>query len=268
MGGKVSKAEDRSLLTEQYKDGQNLFARLSIHQRFSINQHGWFPWVFQHISSLKGPRVLEVGSGTGGLWHTNLESIPVQWRVTLSDFSKGMLEETKRAFGSAAVKFDWIIADAQSLPFLDESKELVIANHMLYHVPDRVQALGEFARVLSSDGTLVASTNGLDHMKELTALAEAVCSQGQQVNVATHFGLENGEDQLKPYFSSITRHIYEDGLSVTEASPLVNYIRSFEGDERIGDAEAEELFSRITREIERKGAFRVTKSTGLFICRR
>jgi len=268
MGAKVSNVEDRSVLTEQYKSGKNLSTRLSIHQRFSVNQQGWFPWAFQHISGLEGPRVLEVGSGTGGLWQTNLSSIPLKWRVTLSDFSKGMLEETKRTFGSAASQFDWILADAQSLPFLDESKEIIIANHMLYHVPDRARAIAEFARVLSPEGTLVASTNGMDHMKELTALAERVCAGGEQANVATHFGLENGEEQLKSHFSSITQHIYEDALMVTEAAPLVDYIRSFGGNEKMGEEEAEELFALISEEIKDKGAFRVTKSTGLFICRK
>lgn len=52
------------------------------------------------------------------------------------------------------------IADAVSLPFADESFDIVAAHYMLYHVPDPRQALHEFRRVLRPGGTLVAASNG------------------------------------------------------------------------------------------------------------
>ena len=45
----------------------------------------------------------------------------------------------------ATSKFEEI--DAQSIPFEDETFDAVIANHMLYHVPDRPKAIGRNKRV-------------------------------------------------------------------------------------------------------------------------
>ncbi len=50
--------------------------------------------------------------------------------------------------------------DAQSIPFEDETFDAVIANHMLYHVPDRPKAIAEIKRVLKPGGRLIATTIG------------------------------------------------------------------------------------------------------------
>jgi len=41
------------------------------------------------------------------------------------------------------------VHDAQALPFADHSFDAIIANHMLYHVPNRPAAYAEFCRVLN-----------------------------------------------------------------------------------------------------------------------
>ena len=43
-------------------------------------------------------------------------------------------------------------ADIQNLPYPDESFDVVIANMMLYHVPDIARGLSEVRRVLRRDG--------------------------------------------------------------------------------------------------------------------
>ena len=40
------------------------------------------------------------------------------------------------------------------------------------------------------------------------------------------FRLENGSEELSAYFSNVILHVYEDGLIIAEAEPLVAYIRS------------------------------------------
>ena len=54
--------------------------------------------------------------------------------------------------------------DAQDLPFDDGTFDVVVANHMLYHVPDPRRAAAEFARVLRPGGVLLAATNGPQHL--------------------------------------------------------------------------------------------------------
>ena len=42
----------------------------------------------------------------------------------------------------------------------------------------------------------------------------------------TIFGLDHGEKQLKPYFGSVEKRIYEDSLWVDRPEPLLDYILS------------------------------------------
>ena len=53
------------------------------------------------------------------------------------------------------------------LPFEADTFDAVVANHMLYHVPDRAQALAEMQRVLKPGGQVYLATNGLAHLREL-----------------------------------------------------------------------------------------------------
>ena len=57
--------------------------------------------------------------------------------------------------------------DAQSISYEDEIFDAVIANHMLYHVPDRMKAIAEIKRVLKWGGRFIATTVGSHHLKEM-----------------------------------------------------------------------------------------------------
>ena len=52
------------------------------------------------------------------------------------------------------------VCDVQALPFKDDAFDVVIANHMLYHVPDPDRGVAELARVVHRDGVVLAATNG------------------------------------------------------------------------------------------------------------
>ena len=148
------------LLREQYKDGSNLSARIRLHQRFSTNRYGQMRWMFDRIQLPENARVLEVGCGTGLLWRGRPQ-VPGGWRVILTDMSDGMLRETRASLAQLGHSFSYMQADAQAIPFRDESFDAVIANHMLYHVPDIPRALGEVRRVLKPSGVCYAATMGL-----------------------------------------------------------------------------------------------------------
>ena len=95
--------------------------------------------------SLAGARVLDVGAGTGVAGQVALRR--GAGRAVASDLAAGMLRQ--RAPGIAAV-----VADAQVLPFTDDSFDLVVAAFSLGHLPDPSRALLEARRVAPS---LVAS---------------------------------------------------------------------------------------------------------------
>src|ERR1044071_2323998 len=218
----MSKFSDQQYLkSDQYRDSSNLDARVVIHQRFSTNSYGWFRWVFDTLLRLPArTKILELGSGHGLLWKENVSRIPAEWDLTLSDLSSGMLDAAWRNMVVTGRAFQFKEIDAQSIPFEDETFDAVIANHMLYHVPDRPKAIAEIKRVLKSAGHLFATTIGQKHLNEMTNWTHQVNPGTDFVSFGSPFTLENGLDQLTSSFLSVTLSRYPDRLEVTEINPI------------------------------------------------
>ena len=237
------------LRREQYRDDSNLRARIDLHERFTTATEPWHRWVFDRIDLAPEARILEIGCGPAELWAQNLDRIPAGWELTLADLSPGMVEKAREVLGDRA---DYHVADVRDLPFEDESFDGVVANHMLYHVPDRPQALAEIRRVLRSAGRVFATTNGGDHLQEIKAFYE------RPANI--EFRIEDAAGELGEFFVDVELERYPGGLEVTEAEPVLAFLRSMDHGIRDGANKA------IAREIERHGVFRVTTSAGLFRC--
>ena len=258
------------LLTDQYRDASNLNARIQLHARFSTNARGWWPWVFDQLDLPPACHTLELGCGPGDLWWQNDGRIPPGWRITLSDFSPGMLDQAWRNLGHIRERFHFALIDAQAIPFGDARFDAVIANHMLYHVPDRNKALEEMQRVLRPGGHLYATTIGQNHMRDLDELMARFSPEMAPPagHPPTSFLLENGAQELDPWFAEVTRHRYIDDLVITEAAPLIAYVLSTSDK----GALAGERLARFTRFVEQDlaahGAIRIGKDSGLFVARR
>ena len=149
----MSKGTDQQyLLQQQYADSANLDARVRLHSLFSENKQGWNRWVWEQFRFPEQARILELGCGPAYLWRENADRIPSGWEVMLSDFSKGMVDAARARLGDVPHAFQFAQIDAQFLPFPDGWFDGVIANHMLYHVPDRFKAIKEMQRVLKVGG--------------------------------------------------------------------------------------------------------------------
>lgn len=245
---------------DQYRTSGNLQARIDFHVRFRTNPYDWQLWVFDRLRLPADARVLEIGCGAGSLWLENKPRIPAGWEITLSDLSAGMLAQARRSLGIPRLA----ALDAQALPFPDGSFDAVIANHMLYHVPDRARALSEIRRILTSGGRLYAATGGLHQFHELIDLVRRfdpglVLWEGRGPD---SFVLETGAGQLAPWFSEVVLHRYDDALEVTEVGPLVEYVAS-----KVAlPPERKAAFARFAEaEMARLGGvLRVSKDYGLF----
>jgi len=99
-------------------------------------------------------RSLEIGSGTG-YFTLNLLRAGLISEATCSDISPGMLETLAANAVLLGLEVDTRPADAERLPFADESFELVIGHAVLHHIPDLPRAFAEFARVLAPGGTVL-----------------------------------------------------------------------------------------------------------------
>lgn len=264
--------QDKTYLRErQYRDSSNLDARAALHRDFSTGTLDWQAWVFTQLALEPGTAVLECGCGPGWLWRQNVARIPANCQITLTDLSPGMVAEAESAL-SDRPGFHFQTASIDDLPFADDSFDVVVANHMLYHVPDLDKTLAEVRRVLKPNGRFFAATNGDNHMRELKELAfqfagDAVPQKWPQLA----FRLENGRNLLAPYFDDVSLQLFTDGLAVTAVEPLMAYLRSMAlTQEMSADQLTEEIASleqHIAHAIAAEGAYRIQKETGLFIAR-
>lgn len=252
---------------EQYKNSKNLDTRIGIHELYSTNKQDWHLWLMEQYHIPENSIILELGCGSGAFWQKNKSAVEDNWKITLSDFSQGMLDNAKDHVDDLA-NVDYKVINIMDIPFPENSFDIVIANHMLYHVPDVQQALSEVRRVLKPNGTFYCSTIGAKHMSELNTWLTQLDSRYDYVSAQKHasqFGLENGEEQLKEFFTSIELKPFEGGLEVTEAEPLAEYIfsaKSFSEDEKNSiSAYFEDLLN-----LE-GGKLSITKATGLFVAK-
>src|SRR5512139_3693837 len=81
----------------------------------SFPERRYLPWRKRLWSLVKGPRVLEVGVGTG----KNIEFYPSSLDVIGIDLTPGMLERAKKRADALNRKIDLRLGDVQSLDFPD-----------------------------------------------------------------------------------------------------------------------------------------------------
>ncbi|WP_434304968.1 MerR family transcriptional regulator [Clostridium botulinum] len=285
--------------TQQYENASNLRARIAIHELFSTNKEGWMPWFFkelkQELSSMSSNcenhnekinkpnisklnsldlnqpniKILELGCGDASLWNKNFSHIPSNWEITLTDFSDGMLKDAKKNLGEKRSRFNFKIVNAESIPFEEESFNVVIANHMLYHVPNINKALKEINRVLKSEGILFASTIGKNHMNEIREIISAFDIYNltsKSWELTDSFQLENGLKIVSEYFNMVELKRYKDNLKVTDPIYILDYIFSMPGNNKINlsSKDLKKIYDYLEDNIKEKENIYITKDTGYF----
>lgn len=257
-------------LVKQYKNSKNLKDRIHLHDKYSNNMKAWFPWIFEHLNLRSGIRVLETGCGNGQLWKVNLQNIPQDIEIILSDLSPGMIRDAKSNLKSNKNNnFTFQHFDFHDIPFENESFDMIIVNHSLFYAKDREKAIREHKRVLKKDGYFFCSTYGKNHMKEIELLVKEFDERIalSEIKLYDIFGLDNGEKELSSYFTKVKKIIYEDSLCITDIPLLAEYIYSCHGNQMeylLGRQVEFEKF--LFNKVSKKG-FHVTKDAGIFCCR-
>ena len=212
-------------------------------------------------------RILELGCGNGALWKENMQLLPENISIVLSDISEGMIRDARRCIGQKDERFVFEVIDCNKIPYENESFDMVIANHLLFYCGDIPSVLKEIKRVLKKDGKFICSTYGSEHMKEITELVQKFDSRillsGEKL--FEKFGLNNGKELLEESFDKVECRKYEDFIELQDSEPLIEYILSCHGNQnQILLDRYKEFKSFVEKKINR--GFRITKDAGIFIC--
>jgi SAM-dependent methyltransferase len=99
-------------------------------------------------------RSLEIGSGTG-YFTLNLMQEGVVQSAVCTDVSPGMLETLRGNTERLGLEVETAVCDAASLPFDDDSFDLVLGHAVLHHLPELDRSFAEFRRVLRPGGVIL-----------------------------------------------------------------------------------------------------------------
>ena len=99
-------------------------------------------------------RALELGCGTG-FFLLNLIQAGVARRGSVTDLSPGMVKVATRNGLSLGLDVDGRVADAEGIPYEDDTFDLVVGHAVLHHIPDVEKSLREVVRVLKPGGRFV-----------------------------------------------------------------------------------------------------------------
>jgi arsenite methyltransferase len=111
------------------------------------------PWALGRVAP--GERVLDIGSGAGTDSLIAAQMVGPEGRVTGIDMTPEMLAKARSAAAAlGATNVEFLEAEAEKLPFPDESFDVVISNGVIDLVPDKDAVFTEIFRVLAPGGRI------------------------------------------------------------------------------------------------------------------
>ena len=248
-------------LEKQYRTDSNLSVRINLHDKYSVNKQGFGRWIASHYDFQPGMRILELGCGNGSMWPEIISSLPLGCELILSDFSQGMLEAARARVG-AREGLTYQKINIMEIPYETGSMDVVIANMMLYHVPDIDLALSEVRRVLKPGGIFYCATYGENSI--MTWLNDVFSGFDIDIHMNIAFTLQNGKNMLLKQFNSVERFDYPDSFEITETDDLVNYVLSMTAMANLSKLPREIVYDVLEAKKE-DGIIHIPKEYGMFI---
>lgn len=250
-------------IEKQYATDKNLSTRINLHEKCSVNKQGFGSWIASHYAFQSGMRILELGCGNGSMWPEIISSLPSGCELILSDFSQGMLDAARARVGEHdGLSYQTI--NIMEIPYETGSMDMVIANMMLYHVPDIDKALAEVRRVLKPGGVFYCATYGENSI--MTWLNDIFSGFDIDIHMNTAFTLQNGGEMLECHFENVYRDDYPDAFEITNTVDLVNYVLSMTSMANLSKLPRETVY-QVLEGQKKDGVIHIPKEYGMFICR-
>ena len=172
-----------------------------------------------------------------------------------------MLEQTRETLKDLkGIEYQTI--DIQNIPYEEHTFDIVIANMMLYHVPDLQKGLREVRRVLKEGGRFYCATFGENGIMEY--IYGLLKDYGVQSETNRAFTLQNGAEKLSQVFANVKRCDYPDALEVTNLDDMADYVYSLSGMSGMQDVSRETLLEVLAAHTV-DGVLHVPKEYGMFI---
>ena len=226
----MTSGSQEDIVRRHYANDENLRVRQETHERYTVPDRSFAQWVLERINWKGETWLLDIGSGPG-LYYNKMNVEKHNIRYVGMDLVSGMLENHPANENSGYLA----AGDVQNLPFEDDSFDVVMANHMLYHVDNMEEALAEMKRVLKPNGMVVVGTNSVNNMPELQVLmrrAIVLLTRGGAAQVrapalpSDRFALENGTRMLSRHFFTVVRHDLPSSLVFPDVEPAMAYLES------------------------------------------
>lgn len=253
---------------QQFSNDKNLAMRIDFYKKYTTNKYRFADWLFDKYNFKENISILELGCGNGSHWEGRIEQLPKGCKLTLSDFSDGMLDLVKEKYSSYP-NVSFCNIDIQSIPFESDSFDVIIANHMLFHVPDLNKALLEVQRVLKKGGCFYSATDGNGGMRPF--LYEAIKQFDPKTEAFTEklpFNLQNGSGILSLYFNSVERFDYENVLAITKTEDLIEWLKSTTSISGFSEENLTNLYKYFENIRIKEGAINILRETGVFVSRK
>ncbi len=146
----MSRSEDEDRKTATARARYDRIAAIYDFIEAPMERGSFARWRRRLWAEVKGPRVLEVGVGTG----KNFAYYPKDVSITAVDFSPRMFEKARRRAEREGVRVDLRVMDVQHLDFPDDSFDSTVASFVFCSVPDPIKGLRELGRVTKPAGSI------------------------------------------------------------------------------------------------------------------
>ncbi|NRQ33944.1 methyltransferase domain-containing protein [Nonomuraea sp. NN258] len=271
-------ARDRYFADTRMLDGKQL-----AHNRFRTNPRTLVDHLLDQLALTGNERWLDLGCGNGFIAEQIRPHLP-QGQVVGLDIAPGVLDAARQRLAGVATPCDWIEGSADDLSmFSDNVFDRVTAIYMMHYVPDIAACFREVRRVLATGGRFVVTTDRPDSMVEMFGVHFAAMKQMDapahlfKATPKARISLDNGREQLAPYFATVELVTWQDQLRFTAVGPFLDFYAAHNyccAASRPGDGLEPGFFTElrerageyVQQAIDRDGYFAVTKFTGSFVC--